>query len=1000
MKEPIHPPTQPSNLISRPPAQESDPVKGRKSQELSKPLDWLQPTDTFIQRHIGPDSNEIQQMLATMGLSTLEELIDQAISPGIRRQQPLNLGPPRTEAALLAELKAIAAQNQVYRSFLGMGYAGCITPPVIQRNVLENPGWYTQYTPYQAEISQGRLEALLNFQTMIIDLSGMEIANASLLDEATAAAEAMTLSYNLHKDPQARTFFVSESCHPQTIAVVQTRAEPLGIQVLVGDPQQFHSFDQTVFGVLLQYPATDGQIHDYRPSIAAAHQAGALVTIAADLLSLTLLIPPGELGADIAVGSTQRFGVPLGYGGPHAAYFATKAAFKRQIPGRLVGLSHDVNGRPALRLALQTREQHIRREKATSNICTAQVLLAIIASMYAVYHGPQGLRNIAQRIHGLTALLAAGLKRLGYGIPSEPFFDTLQVTLGSVALSTIQQRTQAQRINLRVFDPYTVGIAVDETTTVEDIADLLKIFALENSPDLQLAELAAEINPGRVGPLSRTSPYLTHPVFNQYHSETEFLRYIHRLQSRDLSLTTSMIPLGSCTMKLNATAEMLPITWPEFAQIHPFAPREQTQGYQTLFQQLEAMLAEITGFAGVSLQPNAGSQGEYTGLLVIRAYHAARGEGDRTLCLIPESAHGTNPASAVMAGMQVVVVQCDDQGNIDRGDLEAKALAHRDQLAALMVTYPSTHGVFEEGIQEICEIIHRYGGQVYLDGANLNALVGLCRPAEFGADVCHLNLHKTFCIPHGGGGPGMGPIAVQTHLLPFLPRHPLVEVGGEQGIGAIAAAPWGSASILPISWMYIALMGTEGLTQATKIAILNANYIARRLDPFYPVLYKGKQGQVAHECILDLRPLRKTAGIEVEDIAKRLMDYGFHAPTVSWPVPGTMMIEPTESESKVELDRFCEAMIAIRAEIQAIEEGKADPQENLLKGAPHTAEAISSDQWQRLYSREQAAYPAPWTREFKFWPAVGRINNAYGDRNLVCACLPMEAYQGREVEDN
>lgn len=957
-----------------------------------KTLDWLEPTDTFVQRHIGPSAEDIEQMLDEMELSSLEELIDQTIPPQIRLKQPLNLGGGQGEAELLAALKAIAAKNQIYRSWIGLGYSGCRTPAVIQRNILENPGWYTQYTPYQAEIAQGRLEALLNFQTMVIELTGLEIANASLLDEATAAAEAMTMSFNLHKNPQARSFFVSEVCHPQTIEVIQTRAQPLGIEVLVGDHTSFNFENSQVFGALLQYPATHGAVYDYRAFVDQAHAAGALVTVAADLLSLTLLKPPGEFGADIAVGNTQRFGVPLGYGGPHAAYFATRETFKRQIPGRIVGVSQDVSGKPALRLALQTREQHIRRDKATSNICTAQVLLAIIASMYAVYHGPERLKKIAQRVHGLTSLLAAGLKRLGYRISSKPFFDTLEVDLGSVPLAQLLEHAQNHRINLRVFDRQTVGIALDETTSTEDLEDLWAVFAGDKDPGFRVQDLAPDVEVNYEAPWARTTLFLTQPVFNRYHSETEFLRYVQRLQSRDLSLTTSMIPLGSCTMKLNATAEMLPITWPEFAQIHPFVPTEQTQGYQVLFQQLEAMLAEITGFAGISLQPNAGSQGEYTGLLVIRAYHAHRGQSDRQICLIPDSAHGTNPASAVMAGMQVVGVACDSQGNIDLEDLKAKAKAHAQTLAALMVTYPSTHGVFESGIQQICETIHRYGGQVYMDGANMNAQVGLCRPADFGADVCHLNLHKTFCIPHGGGGPGMGPIGVQPHLLTFLPRHPLVSVGGESGVGAVAAAPWGSASILPISWMYIALMGAAGLTQASKVAILNANYIAKRLAPHYPVLYQGQQGWVAHECILDLRQFKKSAGIEVDDIAKRLMDYGFHAPTVSWPVPGTIMIEPTESESKPELDRFCEAMIAIRAEIEAIATGKADPQNNLLKGSPHTAEVIAAQEWDHPYPREQAAFPATWVREAKFWPAVGRINNAYGDRNLVCACPPMDAY--------
>lgn len=964
---------------------------------------------SFAQRHIGPNAAEVQAMLEAIGLSSLEDLVEHAVPSAIRLQSPLTLASVCSEAALgkstpskfipsksalseheaLATLKAIAAQNQVFRSYIGMGYAGCITPPVIQRNVLENPGWYTQYTPYQAEIAQGRLEALLNFQTLITDLTGLEIANASLLDEGTAAAEAMTLSLNLCRT-KAQTFFVSQACHPQTIDVVKTRAIPLGIEVVVGDHQTYDFEAQPTFGVLLQYPATDGTLYDYRAFIDKAHAASALVTVAADLLSLTMLTPPGEFGADVAVGCTQRFGVPFGYGGPHAAYFATKEAYKRQIPGRIVGVSHDAAGKRALRLALQTREQHIRRDKATSNICTAQVLLAVMASFYAVYHGPTGLRGIAQRIHQRTHALAAGLKQLGYTILTEQFFDTIQVSVAPEALVQIQARSQASQINFRLVNETTLGISLDETVSKQDVLDILAIFAGDHSLDFTLESLAPEASYS--APFARSSPYLTHPVFNQYHSETELLRYIQHLQSKDLSLTHSMIPLGSCTMKLNATAEMIPVTWPEFGQIHPFAPISQTQGYQVLFQQLEAMLAEITGFDSISLQPNAGSQGEYAGLLVIRGYHNSRNEAHRTICLIPDSAHGTNPASAVMAGMKVVVVGCDEDGNIDIADLRAKAEAHSSNLAALMVTYPSTHGVFETGIREICEIIHAHGGQVYMDGANMNAQVGLCRPADFGADVCHLNLHKTFCIPHGGGGPGMGPIGVKSHLQPFLPSHPLVTVGGSDSLGAVSAAPWGSASILPISWMYIVMMGGEGLTDATKVAILNANYMAKLLEPYYPVLYKGTSGLVAHECILDLRHLKKSAGIEVEDIAKRLMDYGYHAPTVSWPVPGTVMIEPTESESKAELDRFCEAMIAIRAEIAEIEAGQADPQDNVLKYAPHTAEAVTADSWTHAYSRQRAAFPASWTRDRKFWPSVGRIDNAYGDRNLVCSCLPIDAY--------
>ncbi|WP_414562101.1 MULTISPECIES: aminomethyl-transferring glycine dehydrogenase [unclassified Anabaena] len=947
----------------------------------------------FAQRHIGPNSDEIQQILQVLGFPSLDSLIDQTVPQAIRLNKNLKLPEAQSEYAALAKLKQIAAKNQVCRSYIGMGYYDCITPPVIGRNILENPGWYTAYTPYQPEIAQGRLEALLNFQTMIIDLTGLEIANASLLDEATAAAEAMSLSYGVCKN-QANAYFVADDCHPQTIDVLQTRAKPLGINIIVGDHQTF-DFDQPIFGAILQYPASDGTIYDYGAFIAKAHAQGALVTVAADPLSLTLLTPPGEFGADIAVGSTQRFGIPLGFGGPHAAYFATKAEYKRQVPGRIVGVSKDVQGKVALRLALQTREQHIRREKATSNICTAQVLLAVMASMYAVYHGAAGLKAIAQNIHQQTVILAHGLKRLGYTVSSESFFDTLRVELGTYSIKAILEACQARNINLRIFDATAVGISLDETTTPEDLIDLWQIFAGTDNLPFTLEELTS---PSSHLFLPRTSDYLTHPVFNRYHSETELLRYLHQLETKDLSLTTSMIPLGSCTMKLNATAEMIPVTWEEFGKIHPFAPLSQTRGYQILFQQLEAWLAEITGFAGVSLQPNAGSQGEYAGLLVIRQYHASRGETHRNICLIPTSAHGTNPASAVMCGMKVVAVACDEDGNIDVDDLKAKAEKHSHELAALMVTYPSTHGVFEEAIQEICAVVHEHGGQVYMDGANMNAQVGICRPGDIGADVCHLNLHKTFCIPHGGGGPGMGPIGVAAHLVPFLPGHPVVgnrekKISDSQRIGAIAAAPWGSASILVISWMYIAMMGADGLTQATKVAILNANYIAHRLSSYYPVLYKGKNNLVAHECILDLRSLKKSAGIEIDDIAKRLMDYGYHAPTVSWPVAGTIMVEPTESESQAELDRFCNAMIAIRQEIAAIESGKMDIQDNLLKNAPHTAESLIVGEWNHPYSREQAAYPAPWTREHKFWPSVGRIDAAFGDRNFVCSCLPMDAYQ-------
>ena len=965
-------------------------VLDEKSQKLS----------SFVPRHIGPNSDDIQQMLKVLGFSSLDALINQTVPQAIRLKRSLKLPEAESEYAALASLKKVAAKNQVFRSYIGMGYYDSITPPVIGRNILENPGWYTAYTPYQPEIAQGRLQALLNFQTLIIDLTGLEIANASLLDEATAAAEAMNLSYGVSKN-QANAYFVSGECHPQTIDVLQTRAQPLGIKIIVGDHQTF-DFEQPIFGAVLQYPATDGTIYDYRAFIEKAHAKGALVTVAADPLSLTLLTPPGEFGADIAVGSTQRFGIPLGFGGPHAAYFATKEEYKRLVPGRIVGVSKDAQGKPALRLALQTREQHIRREKATSNICTAQVLLAVMASMYAVYHGPAGLKQIAENIHSLTVLLAQGLKRLGYSVVSESFFDTLRVELGTHNLKDILANSEQLQINLRIFDATAVGISLDETTTPEDLIDLWQIFAGTDDLPFTLEELTFPSLPHLS--LSRTSTYLTHPVFNRYHSETELLRYLHKLEAKDLSLTTSMIPLGSCTMKLNATAEMIPVSWEEFGKIHPFAPASQTQGYQILFKQLEAWLAEITGFAGISLQPNAGSQGEYAGLLVIRQYHQSRGEGHRNVCLIPTSAHGTNPASAVMCGMKVVAVACDLQGNINVDDLKAKAEKYSNELAALMVTYPSTHGVFEEPIQEICAIVHTHGGQVYMDGANMNAQVGICRPGDIGADVCHLNLHKTFCIPHGGGGPGMGPIGVASHLVPFLPGHAVVgtgdwglgtrkeEISSTQHIGAVAAAPWGSASILVISWMYIAMMGAAGLTQATKVAILSANYIAKRLESYYPVLYQGKNGLVAHECILDLRSLKKSAAIEIDDVAKRLMDYGFHAPTVSWPVGGTIMVEPTESESKQELDRFCDALISIRQEIAEIELGRVDIQDNVLKNAPHTAESLITGEWHHSYSREQAAYPAPWTREHKFWPAVGRIDSAFGDRNFVCSCLPMDAY--------
>ena len=953
----------------------------------------LRPTDDFVERHLGPKEAEVTQMLDTLGLSSLDELIDKAVPQVIRMDGRLDLPDACSESESLAELRALAGQNQVFRSFIGMGYSNCTVPPIIQRNILENPGWYTQYTPYQAEISQGRLEAMLNFQTMVGDLTGMEIANASMLDEGTAAAEAMTLCQRfMPRKSRANTFFVSERCHPQSIDVVQTRAGSLGINVIVGDHETY-DFAEDTFGVLVQYPASDGAVLDYGPFFESAHQAGAMTVVASDLLALVLLRSPGEFGADIVVGNSQRFGVPMGYGGPHAAFMATLDKYRRQLPGRLVGVSIDREGKPALRLALQTREQHIRRDKATSNICTAQVLLAVMASMYAAYHGPEGLRQIARRVRLLTAVLADGLQQLGYSTSEDPIFDTITVSEGARNQAHIKAEALVRGINLRMFDDGAVGISLDEATIAQDLRDLLAVFGAGDD-QFDLEQMADAVELDYPVPHQRASDFMTHPVFHRYHSETEMLRYMHRLQDRDLSLAFSMIPLGSCTMKLNATSEMYPVSWPEFGALHPFAPLEQTRGYQTLIKQLEEWLAEITGFAAVSMQPNAGSQGEYTGLLVIRAYHHSRGDQHRNICLIPGSAHGTNPASAVLAGMKVIVVKTDEDGNIDVADLRLKAEKYGDTLAALMVTYPSTHGVFEEDIREICQIVHDFGGQVYLDGANMNALVGIARPGDFGADVCHLNLHKTFSIPHGGGGPGMGPIGLAEHLAPFQPGHVVVSgVGGEQATGAVSSAPWGSPSILPISYAYIAMMGEPGLRRATQIAILNANYMAARLDPYYPVLYKGANGLVAHECIVDLRPLKHGSGVEAEDVAKRLMDYGFHAPTLSFPVPGTLMIEPTESEGLEELDRFCNAMIAIRQEIQDVEDGRADPENNLVKNAPHTAAAIAGDNWDRPYSRKQAAFPASWVEESKFWPAVARIDNVYGDRNLFCVCVPMEEYE-------
>src|SRR6266487_920049 len=943
--------------------------------------------NSFARRHIGPNREEIDAMLDRVGFENLDALIEAAIPKNIRLDRQLDLPEAKSESEALTELRAIAKKNKVARSFIGAGYYDCTTPPVIQRNILENPDGYTAYTPYQAELAQGRLEALLNFQTMIVDLTKLDIANASLLDEATAAAEAMALCHAVVTT--RKTFFVADNCHPQTIEVVRTRAKPLGIEIKIDNFSRF-KFDSTVFGALVQYPATDGAICDYTEFVRQAHAAGALVVVAADILALTLLKPPGEFGADVAVGNTQRFGVPLGFGGPHAAYFATRDQYKRHMPGRLVGVSHDAEGRPAYRLALQTREQHIRRDKATSNICTAEVLLAVIASMYAVYHGPKGLRAIAERVHRLTSRLADGLRALGCTVTHENFFDTVRIEVESSEV-TLGHAAKAG-CNLHALGPRAVGISFDETTTSRDIELLMSIFRGTNVRDFDDDNVGDP--PIRIPQSAiRTSEYLTHPIFNTHDTETEMLRYLKKLESRDLSLTTSMIPLGSCTMKLNATAEMFPISWPEISKVHPFAPAKQTAGYMEICEQLENWLAEITGFYAISLQPNAGSQGEYAGLLAIREYHASRGEAHRNVCLIPTSAHGTNPASAVMAGFKVVSVACLKDGDIDLADLRAKAEEHERDFAALMVTYPSTHGVFEPTIREICDIVHTHSGQVYMDGANLNAQVGLCRPGDYGADVCHLNLHETFCIPHGCGGPGLGPIGLAKHLVKFLPVTASLnqDVDLNKLVGPVAAAPYGSGSILTISWMYIRMMGAAGLTEATKVAILGANYIAKRLDPYFPVLFKGKHSLVAHECILDLRQW-KNVGIEVEDVAKRLMDYGFHAPTISWPVAGTMMVEPTESEPKHELDRFCDAMISIHAEIGMIANGKTDRKNNLLKGAPHTARQIASENWDRPYSREEAAFPAPWTREHKFWPAVARIDNVYGDRNLFCSCPPIEEF--------
>ena len=952
-----------------------------------------EPAATFLDRHLGPRPADIESMLKTLGYPSLDALVTALVPANIRLGRPLDVPPACSEPEALAELAARAEANQAFRTYIGMGYSNCHVPGVVQRNIFENPGWYTANTPYQPEIAQGRLEALLNFQTVICDLTGLEVASASLLDEGTAAAEAMGLSVAMAPAGPEKTYLIDAACHPQTIAVVETRAEARGVRCVVADPATFH-FDAATVGCLLQYPCTEGSVRDLAGICEQAHAANALVTVATDLLALALLAPPGEWGADIAVGNSQRFGVPLGYGGPHAAFMATKDAFKRHLPGRLIGVSKDREGRPALRMALQTREQHIRREKATSNICTAQVLLAVMASMYAVYHGPEGILAIARRTHHRTKLLARALEHLKHSVVHGAYFDTLAVDTDPATASAIHAAANQRGMNLRAVSATRIGIALDETTRLEDVADLVACFDRTGTYVFDAAALEKSLGDAIPSSLARRSSYLTHPVFKRYRSETEMLRYIRRLEAKDLSLTSAMIPLGSCTMKLNATAEMAGVSWKGFGGIHPFAPINQTPGYQQLFAELERWLSDITGFARISLQPNAGSQGEYAGLLVIRAYHKARGDHHRTVCLIPQSAHGTNPASAVMAGFDVVVIKTDAHGNIDLADLAKQAEAHAANLGALMVTYPSTHGVFEDGIRQVTEIIHRHGGQVYMDGANMNAQVGLTSPGMIGADVCHLNLHKTFCIPHGGGGPGMGPIGVAAHLAPYLPSHPVIPVGGPENCGTVSAAPWGSPSILPISWAYIRMMGPKGLKTATEIAILSANYVAKRLSPHYKILYTGNEGLIAHECIVDFRMFKQSAGVEVEDVAKRLIDYSFHPPTVSFPVAGTIMIEPTESESKEELDRFCDALIAIREEIREIETGVAERGNNVLFHAPHPLETVLSDAWDRPYARERAGFPSAATRLHKVWPTVSRIDGAYGDRNLVCTCPPIEAYSG------
>lgn len=960
----------------------------------------LHPTTKFEDRHNGPSQEEVSKMLQAIGAASLEELIDQTIPKSIQLEKALDLPTAKSEAGFLKEFKALASKNKIFKSFIGLGYYDTLVPGVILRNILENPGWYTAYTPYQAEIAQGRLEALINYQTMVMDLTGMEMANASLLDEATAAAEAMTMLYasKPREKKNAHKFFVDEKIFPQTKDLLVTRSTPIGIELLIAPLSQLDLTDPELFGVMLQYPNLDGEVINHSALVASAKENHVLTAFSTDLLSLTLLTPPGEMGADVVVGTSQRFGVPMGYGGPHAAFFATKEAYKRQVPGRIIGVSVDKDGNKAYRMALQTREQHIKREKATSNICTAQVLLAVMAGMYSVYHGPKGLKEIAVRTHGLAQLTAKALQVIGFEQENSIFFDTIRIKVDDVQQSKIKAFALSAEMNFR-YEDGAIFLAFDEAKTIEDVKAVVEVFAKSTNQKASIDwnALVDSLEISFPESLERKSEYLSHPVFNQYHSEHEMLRYIKRLENKDLSLVHSMISLGSCTMKLNATTEMIPVTWPEFGQLHPFAPQDQAAGYYEMFQNLRNWLTEITGFADTSLQPNSGAQGEYAGLMVIRAYHMSRGDHHRNIALIPTSAHGTNPASAVMAGMKVVLVKCDESGNIDVDDLRAKAEEHKNELSSLMVTYPSTHGVFEEAIQEICQIIHDNGGQVYMDGANMNAQVGLTSPGRIGADVCHLNLHKTFCIPHGGGGPGMGPICVAKHLAPFLPGNPLVKTGGTQAIHAISAAPFGSASILPISYAYIAMMGGEGLTNATKIAILNANYIKARLEQHYPILYTGANGRAAHEMILDCRAF-KEVGIEVEDIAKRLMDYGFHAPTVSFPVAGTLMVEPTESETMAELDRFCDAMIAIRAEIQEVQDEKADKENNVLKNAPHTAALALADNWDFPYSREKAVYPLPYVKGNKFWPTVRRIDSAYGDRNLVCSCIPVEEYAETTAE--